>query len=63
MEKKQWYASKTLWTNVVAGIAALTGAVNVDLGLTPEGQTQLVVGIMALINFWLRLSTTTGVGK
>lgn len=63
METKPWYASKTLWANIVAGVAALSGAVNIDLGLTPEAQTQLVVGIMAIVNFALRFTTNSGVGK
>ena len=58
---KRWYTSKTIWANAVAGIAAITGAFGLDLGLTPEAQTQIVVGIMAVVNIALRLITKESV--
>ncbi|MEK9751596.1 MAG: hypothetical protein VW338_00070 [Rhodospirillaceae bacterium] len=61
MDTKPWYASKTLWINLVAGIAAVGGAFGVDLGLDTESQTALVGGVMAVVNIVLRLITKTGV--
>lgn len=59
---KPWWASKTLWANIVAGILAVTGSFGI-LELDAETQTQLVVGIMAVMNIILRLVTKTGVTK
>jgi len=58
---KPFWASKTLWVNLLAGIAAISGAFNLDLGLDQEMQAQIVVGIMAVVNFALRLVTDTPV--
>jgi len=63
MDSKPWYASKTLWVNAIAGIAAMAGAFGLDLGLTPETQTSLVAGILAVVNIILRLVTKQPVGK
>ena len=48
----QWYASKTLWTNVVA-LAASFGAK--QIGVDIDAQTQ--VGILVVINLILRIVT------
>lgn len=61
METKPFWASKTIWVNFIAGVVAVTGAFGIDLGLTPEAQTSLVGGIMAVVNIVLRLVTKTGV--
>lgn len=61
METKPFYLSRTLWVNVVAGIAAVSTAFGLDLGLTPEAQTAVVGGILAVANIVLRLVTKTGV--
>lgn len=60
---KPWYLSKTLWVNIVAGIAAVTGAFGMDLGLDAETQTAIVGGVMAVANVALRLVTKTAVTK
>lgn len=57
MEAKPWYASKTLITNLVAGAVAIATAFGLDLGMTPEAQTAIVGGIMAVANIILRLTT------
>lgn len=54
---KPFWASKTLWVNVLAFAAAVTGALGLDLGLDAETQASLVVGIMAVVNIVLRLIT------
>jgi hypothetical protein len=57
----KFYASKTLWVNVVAAVAALAGVFKIDLGLTPEVQATVVTTILALVNVGLRLVTKTPV--
>ena len=47
---KTWYKSKTLWVNAIAIAGILMGATN---GVDPE----LQVGILAAINFIIRLIT------
>ncbi len=54
---KPWWASKTLWVNVLALIAAVTGAFGIDVGLDAETQTAIVGGIMGVVNIVLRLVT------
>jgi hypothetical protein len=61
--EKQWYESKTLWVNLVALIAAVTGAFGLDLGLDPEAQTSIVAGIMSIVNIILRFTTKTHIAK
>ena len=61
MDTTKWFASKTLWVNVIAAVAALAGVFNLDLGLTPEVQATVVTTILALVNVGLRLVTKTPV--
>jgi hypothetical protein len=61
MDTKPFYASKTLWVNVLAMLAAVTGAFGIDIGLDPETQTAVVGGIMAVVNIILRFMTKTAV--
>ena len=63
METTKWFASKTLWVNVVALVATLAGAFKLDLGLTPEAQATVVTTILALVNIGLRFVTTTPISK
>ncbi len=58
---KPFWASKTLWVNTLAAIAAFAGVFGLDLGLTAEVQTQIVVGVMAVVNILLRLVTSSAV--
>jgi len=57
MEAKHWLASRTLWANVIAGVAAVSTAFGLDLGLTPETQTAIVGGVLAVVNIVLRFMT------
>ena len=57
--RKPWYASKTIWANGVAAVAAVAAAFGLDI--YPEQQAALVGGIMAAVNIGLRLITKTGV--
>ena len=57
MEAKKWFESKTLWVNLLAGIGAITGAIGIDIGLTPEMHLSVVTAIMAVVNVVLRVKT------
>ena len=59
----KFYASRTLWVNVVATVATLAGVFKIDLGLTPEVQATVVTTILALVNIALRLVTKTAIVK
>lgn len=63
METKAWFASKTLWVNVVAIAAALAGAFSIDIGLDPEGQLAAVGVIMGVVNVILRFVTKSAIGS
>lgn len=63
METKPWFASKTLWANLLAGIVTLAGAFGLDLGLSPETQAELVAGVMVIVNVILRFATAQPIGK
>jgi hypothetical protein len=63
MDTTKFYASRTLWVNVVATVATLAGVFKVDLGLTPEVQATVVTTILALVNIALRLVTKTAIVK
>ena len=54
---KPFWASKTLWANVLAFAAVLATTFGVDLGLDEVTQLALVGGIMAVVNIVLRFVT------
>lgn len=62
MDSKAWYASKTLWVNIVAGIATVSTAFGLNLGLDADTQVALVGGVMAVINIVLRVVTKQPLG-
>lgn len=55
---KPFWASKTLWANLVAFVAVLATTFGLNLGLDPETQLALVGGVMAVVNVVLRYMTT-----
>ncbi len=59
---KSWYQSRTIWANAIAGIGAISLALGLDLGLTPDVQSAIVLGVLAVVNVVLRLVTKTGIG-
>ena len=61
MENKPFWASKTLWVNAIAVLAALTGAFGMDLGLDPETQLAVVGAVMGVVNIVLRFLTKSTV--
>jgi len=60
---KKWYASRTLWANVIALIVTISGALGLDLGLDAESQATIVAGVMAIVNIALRIDTKTEITK
>ena len=58
---KPFWASKTLWVNLLALVAALLGIFEIDVGLTPAVQTAMVTSIMAVANMILRAVTKSAV--
>lgn len=61
MDTKSWYTSKTIWVNGLAFLAVLASAVGLDLGLTPEVQAEIAVGIIAVVNLVLRYFTHSSI--
>lgn len=55
---KPFWASKTLWANLIAFGAVLATTFGLDLGLDEETQLALVGGVMAIVNIALRFVTT-----
>jgi uncharacterized membrane protein len=58
MDKKAWWRSKTLWVNVVAGIALLVQSRQYGFVIDAEVQ----VAILTVINLVLRVITKEPVG-
>ena len=63
MNDKPWYASRTIWVNVLALFASVGTMAGVDLGLDEAGQGAIVAGVMAVVNVVLRLRTNRGIAK
>lgn len=61
MDSKPFWASKTIWANILSLIATIATVFGVDLGLTPEVQATIIAGVMGVVNIALRLVTKTGV--
>ena len=55
--EKRWFQSKTLIANIIAGIATVSTAFGLDLGLDAETQVAVVGGVMAVVNIVLRIVT------
>lgn len=58
---KPFWASKTIWTNVVGLGLILATAFGLDLGLGAEQQLTIVAGILVIANTYLRFITTEAV--
>lgn len=62
MQTQRPWQSRTMWVNLISGIAALAVVFGLDFGLDAERQTEIVAGIMAVvnvINMYLRPLSTT----
>ena len=62
-DSKPFWASKTLWVNFLAIVAAIAGGFGLDLGLDPETQLAAAGAIMGVVNIVLRFMTKTPVGS
>ena len=60
---KNWYASRTLWANIIALVVTTAAVFGYDLGLDAEAQSTVVAGVMAVVNIVLRLDTSTKITK
>ena len=56
---KKWFHSKTLWINILAGVAIIIQAATGEQWLPAETQ----VGILAVLNLFLRIITKQGLEK
>lgn len=63
MKIKRWYASRTVWANVIAFAVTIAAVFGYDLGLDTETQATLVAGIMSIVNIFLRLDTEAKLTK
>lgn len=54
MEAKNWYASKTLWFNILALVVAIAGAFGYS-GELPQDWAIFAPAIIAVVNMLLRL--------
>jgi len=61
MDTKPFWASKTLWVNLIMLVATVSTAFGLDLGLDAETQVAVVGGVMGLVNVALRFITKTAV--
>ena len=61
MESKPWFASKTLWANIIGGAVAIGTAFGLNLDIDAETQTAIVGGILAVVNIILRFMTSAPV--
>lgn len=59
---KSWLASKTIWVNVIALIAAVLGAAGVA-EISVEQQGTIVAVVMSIVNIVLRVATKEPLGK
>lgn len=55
MNGKSVFASKTMWVNAIAFLASIATVFGVDIA--PDMQAELVMGIMAAVNIFLRFVT------
>jgi hypothetical protein len=60
---KKWYASRTLWANIVAFVITIAAVFGYDLAIDAEAQSTIVAGVMAVVNIALRLDTTAKITK
>ena len=57
-ETKPFWASRTLWVNFVAIVAAVLGTFGLGDVLDPEFQATVVAAVMGIVNIILRFVTT-----
>ena len=57
MESKPFWASKTIWANVIAVVAVLAGSAGFEI--TADLQASIVATVMGITNIVLRFITKT----
>ena len=62
MEAKHWWASKTIWLNLLAIVAIILNSL-FGVELDTEAQVALATGILAVLNIILRTVTSRPVGR
>lgn len=62
-DAKPWWASKTIWTNLIGGVAMLLSIGGVDVIAAPDVQAQIVGAVMVFANLLLRVITTKPLTK
>lgn len=60
---KHWWASRTIWANIIALVATISTVAGLDLGLNEAAQTSIVSGVMAVVNIVLRFTTSKPIKK
>lgn len=61
METKPFWASKTLWANMIMLVATVGTAFGLNLGLDAQTQVAVVGGVMGVVNLVLRFMTKAAV--
>lgn len=54
---KPFWASKTIWANLLALAVSIGGVFGLDLGLSEAEQAQIVAIIITVVNVFLRFKT------
>lgn len=54
--EKQWYLSRTLWVNAVAGVAVVIQVITGTAIVDPEAQSAIIV----IVNMLMRVITRSG---
>jgi hypothetical protein len=58
LDSKNWWQSRTMWVNIVATMFAIAGAAGLlPSGLDEETVVTAIMGLIALANVALRLTT------
>ncbi len=60
-DTKPFWASKTIWVNLIMVVATVSTAFGMDFGLDAETQVAMVGAVMGVVNLILRFMTKTAV--
>lgn len=61
METKPFWASRTMWVNIIMLVATISTAFGFDLGLDANTQIAVVGGVMGVVNLVMRVVTKSKV--
>ncbi|RKY34200.1 MAG: hypothetical protein DRP78_06905, partial [Candidatus Omnitrophota bacterium] len=61
MEKKRWYMSKTVWSNILVVVITLLGAVDTqfETGIMSMPVTQTIITVLGLFGIYGRVVAKT----